>query len=29
MYVQVMEVYQPQAVVLQCGCDSLGGSRMM
>jgi len=22
----VMEVYQPQAVVLQCGCDSLGGN---
>lgn len=23
-----MEVYQPQAVVLQCGCDSLGGDRL-
>jgi len=25
---KVMEVYQPQAVVLQCGCDSLGGDRL-
>jgi len=25
---KVMQVYQPQAVVLQCGCDSLGGDRL-
>ena len=28
VHVQVMEMYRPSAVVLQCGADSLAGDRL-